>query len=569
MKSLPTLGQAAVTGMPVSVATSPQLPTTIELRPGEALDGYLERVAEANYLTTAWLMAALNAGTDTTCCLMLAPTPRTLAVLNELTCTGPQRLRQATLAVYDGLWLDLTGLDPARPASFRTVSARGWVPGRGTQICPICLAETGMWSLAWRLPSTTVCCQHGTYLLSTCPGCGRRFRDQHHSHLRVVGAATCCGNPLGQGPRAQCDVDLSALRPPVADVGCLARQEHQNNVHIGRPVGTAFGELPGREYCSSLRALTILLLHIATATTETRGLPAWVSQLAQEQKAKAPRWGIRPPTDIILRSRALTTANEIIKASDIDHAIERFDRWFDAVPPVPEGRLGWLADHTTMTPTVTRLVTSAYAPGRRVSRLLDTKAQLTRSLRLIPQVLPSGPYQRHLRELYASRPDTVRVFAALSIARTHPAVGSWTDAAAALGLPEDLGTATVRACSVRRNVPVPEVVAAITVSADELDGRDYRALEDQIRRLTRTRGWFTRWTCQQQDGLPTPGRDTAILWLWVHCANAHPRTAPILTAQTLRPRTSRVRRSLTFEQQRSLIGSLHNLRKPHQPRRAQ
>ena len=116
------------------------LPTLVDLAPGEALDAYLERVADANYLTTARLIEMVRAGRDTTTAyLMLAPTPVTLERIARLTGADPAALQNATLAAYDGTSLDLHGLDPTRQASFRTISARGWTPGNGTQICPQCL----------------------------------------------------------------------------------------------------------------------------------------------------------------------------------------------------------------------------------------------------------------------------------------------------------------------------------------------------------------------------------------------------------------------------------------------
>jgi len=528
-----------------------RLPTTVQLRVGEALDGYLERVADANYLNTAQLMATITANTDTTCCLMLAPTPLTLDVLSKLTNTSPQRLRQATLVAYDGPLLNFTGLDPARPASFRTVSARGWYPGRGTQICPLCLDETGMWALVWRLPTTTVCRRHGTYLLSTCPNCHRRFRDQHHSHLRSVGSATACGNPLGNGPRAQCQTDLASLNAPEADSGCLARQERQDHAQTGRPVVTAFGELSGNEYCSSLRALTIVLLHIATAATDTRHLPDWAAGLNREQAARAPRWGIKPPQDTVLRSRALTTADTILSATDMGLAVHRLARWLNVAPSVPEGRLGWLSDHAKMTPTLTRLLTNAHLPRRRVSQLLDTHTPMTSCLCQIPQVLPRIPYVEHLHGLFACRPETVRLFASLSIARTHPTVRSWMQAAAALGLSDDVGSAAARACSARRKAVPQKVVTAIGAAANELHHRDYRVLEIQVRRLARTSRWFTRWAGQYRPVLPVTHRDIAVLWLWVYRVHAHLRSAPLLVERASQTQIDEFDRFLTSEQRTS------------------
>jgi hypothetical protein len=124
----------------------------------------------------------------------------------------------ATLASFDGTALDLTGLDPADRHSYRQVAARGWTPAHGTQICPACLADTGTWKTAWRLLIVTACIRHASLLVAGARLCRRPFRDQRHSHLRRVGAATVCGNPLGAGPTKQCQHDLTTIpTTPAAD----------------------------------------------------------------------------------------------------------------------------------------------------------------------------------------------------------------------------------------------------------------------------------------------------------------------------------------------------------------
>jgi hypothetical protein len=131
--------------MPADISYA-ALPTVVDLAPGEALDAYLERVSDANYLTTARLIQMVRAGHDTTTAyLMLATTPATLDRIAHLTGADTAALQNATLAAYGGTSLDLHGLDPAHQSSFRTIAARGWIPGHGTQICPACLAEDGTW----------------------------------------------------------------------------------------------------------------------------------------------------------------------------------------------------------------------------------------------------------------------------------------------------------------------------------------------------------------------------------------------------------------------------------------
>jgi len=506
--------------------TPAYLPTLIALAPGEALDAYLERVADANYLSTARLIEMVRAGDDTTTAyLMLAPTPATLERIANLTGANTAALQNATLAAYDGTSLDLSGFDPAHQSSFRTISARGWIRGHGTQICPACLGDDSIWKTTWRLPTTTVCRTHGTYLLAACPGCQRPFRDQRHSPLRIVGPQTLCGHPLGQGPRKQCRVDLSILTTEPADDDCLQRQTRQDAADAGGTVGTFAGELVAAEFTTTLRSLTALLLHLAAATRTPTHLPYWARDIAAAGRAGVRRWNIRPPQDPVLRSRALTAADHILAAEDIDTAAARFRYWLQQIPEVPEGRLGWLADHTRMTPTLTRLVMAAHAPRRRLSHLLDQTPPLTASTRQIPQVLPARLVDEYLAKLFDSRPATVGLFASLCIARTHPHVLSWADAARELSLQPELGERAARASSASMTASTADVVTALGAASRELDV-DYRELEDRVRHLARTTRWFTRWARANRPGTRPVSHVYAVQWQWLNVASGQVTSAP-------------------------------------------
>ncbi|GAB4076068.1 TniQ family protein [Nostocoides australiense] len=525
----------------------------IDLAPGEALDAYLERVADANYLTTARLIEMVRAGHDTTTAyLMLAPTPATLKRIAHLTGADTAALQNATLAAYDGTSLDLSGLDPAHQSSFRTISARGWIPGHGTQICPACLADDGIWRTTWRLPTTTLCRTHGTYLLATCPGCQRPFRDQRHSPLRVVGPQTLCGNPLGQGPRKQCRVDLTTLTSDPAYADCLRCQARKDAADAGETVATFAGQLAASEFTATLRSLTALLLHLASATRTPDNLPTWARDIADASAPGVRRWSIRPPQDPVLRSRALTAADHILAAQDLDTAATRLGHWLQHVPDVPEGRLGWLADHTRMTPTLTRLVMAAHAPRSRLSHLLDQQPPLTASTRQIPQVLPVRLVDEHLAGLFDSRPATVGLFASLCLARTHPHIHSWADAARELGLQPELGERTARACSASMIASPADVVAALGAAGRELE-IDCRELEDRVRHLAQTTRWFTCWARSYRPGTRACSHVYGVLWLWTDVAHGHTGSLRVV------PPPAGARKfavQLTTEQRRSLAAAL-------------
>lgn len=503
------------------------MPAVVRLHHGQALDCYLEHVADANYITTAHLISHLRAATDTTRHLMLAPTDTTLRALSTLTGQPQTSLRDATLARYDGTALNLTGLDPLRPGSYRTVAARGWIPGHGTQICPACLGETGHWSIHWRVPTTTVCTIHGTYLLTTCPNCHRVFRDQRHSPLRIAGATTRCGNPLGRGPREQCQLDLADLEATTAGHDCLTREGRHDNATTGAACAVLGQSVPAGQYLTDVRALAVLLLHIATAAGTDSALPEWTRQVANRNPGRAPRWALKPPADTATRSRALTAADTILNATDVEAATTLLEPWLEAVPLTPDGRLGWLGDRTRMTPTLTSLLMAAHAPRRRLSRLLDTRPPLTSSPHQIPQVIPAELYDRHLAGLFTCRPETVRLFASLCIARTHPDVTRWGQAAETLGLAADLGERTARACSAGQLVTPQDLTTAIAAAAADLDQYDFRDLERRVRSLaTRTR-WFTRWTRTHRPGTRNSSHRHAIIWLWNHVSHAHLSAVPL------------------------------------------
>lgn len=528
-----------------------RLPQRPPMRPGEALDSYLEHLARTNHMRTADVARSLTSATDTTRFLMLSPTERTLHVLAGLTGLEPARLRASTLAHYEGTILDLTGLDPHRHASYRTVAGRGWLPGAGTQICPECLAETGAWKIAWRLPTTTTCTTHGTYLLTICPGCDKPFRAPRHGLLRPVGSTTICGN--SRRARGQhCRTDLSALTAPPADTQCLARQKRYDTA-VAENAATVLGEpVPAIAYHQALRSLTVLLLHITTATDSTSTLPDWTSALrGPRADSRTPRWGIAPPDEAATRSRALTAADTVLAASDSDEAAARLAPWTAAVPDTPDGFLGWVGDHTTPSPIVTRLVMAAHAPRRRLSRALDALDPLTSRLEEIPQVTDQGLCERYLSGMFTSRADTVRTFASLCLARTHPDVTTWAAAAQSIGLDPHLGEKTAQACTAAQQACTSQVVKAIQDLAAQLPEQDFREREQDIRALATEPAWFTSWARKFRPRTRPSSSRYALTYVWVTSAHGHITTSPAWAGLPTREQRSQYRRfvhSLTTTQ---------------------
>ena len=542
------------------------LPVSVAPRPGESIESWLEHLADANGLTTAQLLTATGRGRAGTRFLTLAPSPATITRLAALARVDEQDVYAATLAAFDGTALDLTGLDPADRHSYRQVAARGWAPAHGTQICPTCLTEYGVWRSAWRLLIVTTCTHHQSLLVARCPSCRRPFRDQRHSHLRRVGAVSVCGNPLGAGPTKQCQHDLTTIPTEPASDDVLALQRRVDAA-LARQAITVLGQPAKPEiYLTDLRHLTTLLLHLA-GQPDAPQLAPWVTDLAQEAETRSgdrgPRWGLRPPEQPGLRAAALATADGILTAPDLDTAAARLTPWTERTPNTNDGPLGWLADRTVMTPTLTRLVMAARAPHRRLSHHLDNHpgGRMPINLTLIPQVIPRAQYLEHLAGGSCSSEDTVRLFASLSLARLHPDVTSWAAAAEALNMPGPMGVRCARACSATMLVSAEEWKSRIWRAGEETERRDYRATEAKIHhRLGMTR-WFNEWARHCRPSTRDSSQHYAITWQWVHVAHAHLDLSPAWRGKrpTAKDRAQyrRFESSLDHRQQLELGHALH------------
>ena len=507
------------------------LPVSVTPRPGESIESWLEHLADANGLTTAQLLAATGRGRAGARYLTLAPSPETITRLASLARVDEQDVHAATLASFDGTALDLTGLDPDDRHSYRQVAARGWAPAHGTQICPACLADTGTWQTAWRLPIVTACTRHANPLVAECPDCQRPFRDQRHSHLRRVGASTVCGNPLGAGPTRQCEHDLTTIPTTRASDDVLALQTRVDTALTGELVEVLGQPSPAEAYLTDLRHLTTLLLHLA-GQPGAEQLAPWTTDLVSEASVRTgdrgPRWGMRPPTSPGLRGAAMATADGILTAPDLDEASAALTPWTELTPTTNDGPLGWLADRTVMTPTLTRLVTAARAPHRRLSHHLDIhkRGRMPINLLVIPQVIPHAQYLEHLQGAFDSSEDTVRAFASLSLARLHPDVKSWKAAAEALNMPGPMGVRCARARSATMLVSADEWRARIARAVEDTRRRDYRATEAKIQHRVLMTRWFEEWARQFRPGTHYTSVGYGLTWQWVNVAHAHLDLSP-------------------------------------------
>ena len=379
-------------------------------------------------------------------------------------------------------------------------------------------------------------------LVARCPSCRRPFRDQRHSQLRRVGAALVCGNPLGAGPTKQCQHDLTTIPTTPASEDVLALQSRVDTAIDGQQVTVLGQSVKPAAYLANLRHLTTLLLHLAGQPGAARLAP-WVTGIEGETDARSgdrrPRWGLRPPEQPGLRAEAMATADGMLTARDIDTAAARLTPWSELAPTTNDGPLGWLADRTVMTPTLTRLVMAARAPHRRLSHQLDAQEHsMTIDTRGIPQVIPAPLFEEHLTGASASPEATVRLFASLSLARLAPAVTSWAKAAETLGLPASMGINCANACSASMIVDPADWTQRLEATWEGLadpyssTGRwNYRAIEAKLHRRWQSHRWFEEWVRAVRPNTRWGSRGYALTWQWIHRGHAHIDTSPAWEGQ--------------------------------------
>lgn len=544
------------------------LPVRVAPRPGQALDSYLEHLADANQLTTTALAAYLRrvSGAPTRY-LTLAPDPALLATIAALADIDPAQLATTVLSELP----TVPALTTAGRYGHRQVAAQGWIQLGHTQACPGCLAATGAWSTTWRLLTVTTCTLHARHLIITCPGCHRPLRDTRHQHLRPVGATTLCGNPTGTGygPGPRCQLDLATVTATQATTSHLDRQRRVDTALAGQPITVLGRPSSAEDYLADLHHLAVLLLHLASQDG-TEHLAPWVPSIRAEATARThtrgPRWGLSPPADPPLRAQVLTLADQILTAPDRHSGADTLSAWVLHAPTTTDSRLGWLSDRTVMTPTLTGLLTAALAPHRRIGHLLSDPTPATGAgiqARRIPQVLPADLYQDHLPGAIAVHPVIARTYASLCLARAGTGATSWASAATTLGLPAELGVRTARTCSARLALPAHDLTTAIHRLLTLVEaGPDYRALESLARAHTRRTRWYTTWADHYRPGSRPAARDHALTWWWQHIAHGHPETSPTAaaTARTAGARAAyrTFERSLSPEQQHHLAGALQS-----------
>jgi hypothetical protein len=511
------------------VATRGLLPARPALAEREALDSFLERLATANGLSPPYLLRLLttaeHSGTPTAAFMMIKPDPLIVNRIASLSGVDEASVALATLLRFDdGLPLYLDRLDPLRRHTFRQVVTQGWFPQFGSQACPACLSEGGIWKLEWRLPLVATCPHHGVFLATHCAGCGRRFRTHRYSPLRPhAGPDQLCGNPVGL--RNPCTHSVLTHVPPSAPSAVLNTAAILRDALAGETVSMLGRRADPRLFLAEIRHLATLLLHLLSRPDGPH-LRDWAGDLHAEAAGRAtdlrgPRWGISPPQSAVVRGHILFEAGDILRQADIEEAATRCMPWLSLIAEVGSGPSVWLVNRTTHTPTMERLIRTAVSQRHHVGRRLSTVRgnDLLRAC-AIPQLIDADIYDEVFDEMLGGYEWTGRLYVSLCIVRVVADVANWSDTAVKLGLAPEIGARTARASSARLRVS-PQVFADTVDSTAQIlpRRRNFREREARVRALTRTPdNWFERWRATMAPERRRTSSPYAITWMWCEVA---------------------------------------------------
>jgi hypothetical protein len=206
------------------------LPRYLPFVTGESFRSYIERLAVFNNLLLAEMISRLgmSPSEDPTALsgFGIILSDKRIGEFARVTRIPERHVRAMLLTAFDGIALDLSGINPDDPKSITRFASREWAYLSGSHYCPGCLRQSGgAWQLAWKLPWSYSCVAHSCLLESVCPGCGQRAArgraDRSLSpafHARKP--ALCrCANPLPTGlatkgrSGAPCGHDLAAVAP--------------------------------------------------------------------------------------------------------------------------------------------------------------------------------------------------------------------------------------------------------------------------------------------------------------------------------------------------------------------
>lgn len=491
------------------------MPVRPHVRPSEALDSYLVRLARANGLTPRALSEEITARAG-------APVINGRAVLAGYT---PMSAIVTTIADMGGLAsghvIDMTLARYLHGDAPGPGTRLPWTPRHGTAICPQCVGTHGFWPITWRLPQLAVCIEHRLVLHTMCPRCGKPFRTRRTPPL--PNSLLECDSPIsGSGTFVEtCGQRLDALmridaNPAQVDAAAILLAV----THDGHDVQVAGKASSAVDYLSDHYALVLLLTHLAASGNgEEYYWAKTIRDDALARNASKQQLSRSLPLDMVARAEILALATEMLTRTTVAEVAHHLRLFARIIPSAPAGPRAWLLGHTRRTPFMDELTRAVVAPERSFSYQLDHSPSTGGvGARHIPQAISAPVYEQYFADALGVTADTGRVFVSLCLARRTLASGTWVSAGELIGIPPRVARQTPMNVSPRLKVPITELVGRV-IAVEPLFAQsppDYRQREQLVLQLVELRElWFDPW--RHQHRIPGAADNTfanTCEWLW-------------------------------------------------------
>jgi TniQ len=289
-----------------------QLPIVLAPLPGEALDGWIEAYARRLLCTSAEFLDCVGLPRARAGQMLVDLLAAERDALTHATGADHGTLTAMTLRPFHGLAVTI------RPTTRGLARPPAWRRTAGSRYCPACLQTVGgRWPLAWRLPWSFACQEHGLLLLDTCPSCRARPLPSGRRQLGMTRAGTCTTPVAPDGGRRRrrraCGHALTdSTAVPLPDDGPIMGAQRLVERLLREGVSTP------TQATRSLKELFILAWRaLAALQTQLASAPWIVHHVLDQAGARMPR-PLMPFDAEDAHAVAVGTALAVIAHSD-DH----------------------------------------------------------------------------------------------------------------------------------------------------------------------------------------------------------------------------------------------------------
>ncbi len=409
-----------------------RLPSVPEPRSDEALDGFLDRVSALTSMPIGELFSALSLPVSARHAAALKLSTVETGRIASALGLEPERVTAMTIA-GSSPWAVPTLVKSATRVQLMRAAARDWFYTSGSRFCPDCLAQSGVWRLAWRLPTAFACREHGVLLADTCARCGawprgeadKRFSSSRGQWDYVRDPVVCFASDVPtqrlQGVAAEpclgryTDVLAQRLPERLDDVQRVA-----DRAIAGKQVTIAGLKIEGTSANLALRELTVLGRWIGGATGRSR----------------ARSWRTLPRSSA-QQARELTSISSILLAPDLTEAAEALvetSRLADVAIDANYFR-DRLGSAPALAPLFERALKVSGRPSTRVRRLSQGTLDLyDYGSEHVPQLFWTCMLPPALSH-HVGRPSTTMIRAVASLCTARIVSDGWDEAADALKFP--------------------------------------------------------------------------------------------------------------------------------------